>query len=41
LAYNTAIKTFPGVLFANIFHFKPDEFFAATEAEKKEVKVQF
>lgn len=41
LAYNTSIKTFPGSIFANMFGFKPTEFFAATEEEKKEVKVKF
>lgn len=41
LAYNSAIKTFPGMIFANMFNFKEKEFFAATEEEKKEVKVKF
>lgn len=41
LAYNMAIKTFPGVIFANMFRFTGAEFFAATEEEKKEVKVKF
>lgn len=41
LAYNTAIKTVPGVFFANIFHFTEAEFFAASEDEKKEIKVKF
>jgi LemA protein len=41
LAYNTAIKQFPGNIFASMFGFKANEFFAATEAEKKEVKVSF
>lgn len=41
LDYNTKIATFPTSIFAGIFNFKPAEFFAATEAEKKAVKVQF
>lgn len=39
--YNTKIQLFPNVIFANLFGFKPAEFFAATEAEKKAVKVSF
>jgi LemA protein len=41
LDYNTKLQVFPNVLIANMFHFTPAEFFAATEEEKKEVKVQF
>jgi LemA protein len=41
LAFNTAIKKFPGNIFASQFGFKEAEFFAATEEEKKVVKVQF
>lgn len=41
LAYNLAIKTFPGMIFANMFKFTPTEFFAATDEEKKEIKVKF
>ena len=42
LAFNTAIKTFPAVIIANMLGFKEEHhFFAATEAEKREVKVQF
>ncbi|MDP2649409.1 MAG: LemA family protein [bacterium] len=41
LAYNTSIKRFPGSIFANMFGFRPTEFFAATEEEKKEIKVKF
>lgn len=41
LDYNTKLQIFPNVLIANMFHFTPAEFFAATEDEKKEVKVQF
>ena len=41
LDYNTRITVFPSVLIANMFGFKPADFFAATEEERKEVKVQF
>lgn len=41
LDYNTKIATVPTSFFAAIFNFKPAEFFAATEAEKKAVKVSF
>ena len=41
LAYNTSIKQIPGSIFASMFGFLPAEFFAATEEEKKEVKVKF
>lgn len=41
LDYNTKITIFPGMIFANMFGFKPAEFFAASEEEKKEIKVQF
>jgi LemA protein len=41
LAYNTSIKQFPGSIIASIFGFKENEFFVATAAEKKEVKVNF
>jgi LemA protein len=39
--YNTKIQVFPNVLIANMFGFKPADFFAATEEEKKAVKVTF
>lgn len=39
--YNTKIKVFPTVLFANIFSFKPTEFFEIEEKEKAPVKVSF
>ena len=39
--FNTRIKVFPNVLLANSFCFKPADFFAATEAEKADVKVSF
>ncbi|MCX8125734.1 MAG: LemA family protein, partial [Dehalococcoidia bacterium] len=41
LDFNTKIKVFPNVLLANNLGFKPAEFFAATEAEKADVKVSF
>lgn len=39
--YNTSLSVFPGNIFANLFGFKPAEFFGATEEEKKPVKVSF
>ncbi|MBU4016675.1 LemA family protein [Patescibacteria group bacterium] len=41
LDYNTKIQVFPNVLIANIFNFKPTEYFEASEEEKKPVKVSF
>ena len=41
LGYNNKLAIFPNNIFANILGFKPEEFFAATEAEKKEIKVNF
>lgn len=41
LNYNTKLKVFPNVLFAKFLNFKEAEFFAATESEKKEVKINF
>nr|MBI5455589.1 LemA family protein [Candidatus Levybacteria bacterium] len=41
LDYNTKLKVFPNVLFAKLLNFRQAEFFGATEAEKKEVKVNF
>ena len=41
LELNTKVKTFPTNLIANIFGFKEVEFFQATEAERKSVKVSF
>lgn len=41
LDYNTKLKVFPNVLFAKLFNFKDAEFFAASEEEKKSVKVSF
>jgi LemA protein len=39
--YNTKLSIFPTMIFANILQFKPAEFFAATEEEKKPVQVKF
>lgn len=41
LDYNTKIAVFPNMLIANMFRFTPEQFFAATEEEKKAVKVSF
>ena len=41
LNYNTKLQIFPNVIFAKLLNFHPAQFFAATEAEKKEVKVSF
>ncbi len=39
--YNTKLKVFPTILFANMLNFKPMEFFEIEENEKKPVKVKF
>ncbi len=41
LAFNTKIKRFPDMFIARQFGFKEEPFFAASEEEKKNVKVQF
>ena len=41
LDYNTKLKVFPNVFIAGLFNFKEAEFFAASDEEKKEVKVKF
>ncbi|OIP94961.1 hypothetical protein AUK40_06480 [Candidatus Wirthbacteria bacterium CG2_30_54_11] len=41
LSYNTQIQVFPAVIFAGMFGFKAEEFFAAEEAAKEAVKVSF
>ncbi|MBI3985113.1 MAG: LemA family protein [Candidatus Levybacteria bacterium] len=41
LDYNTKLVIFPNVLIAGLLGFKPAEFFAATEQERKAVKVSF
>jgi len=39
--YNTKLLVFPTVIFAQMMHFTPSDFFAASEEEKKSVKVAF
>src|SRR6185369_841959 len=39
--FNTKLTVFPSNIFGNLFHFKPADFFAADEADKKPVKVSF
>lgn len=39
--YNTKLMVFPTNMFGNMLTFKPAEFFAASEDEKKEVEVKF
>ena len=41
MMFNTKIQTFPNSIFANMFNFKQEASFEATEEEKKNVKVQF
>ena len=41
LDYNTKLKVFPNVIFANLLHFTDAEFFGATDEEKQPVKVKF
>ncbi len=41
LDYNTKIQLFPNSIIAGLFNFKPAEFFAASEEDKKPVKVEF
>ncbi len=41
LDYNNSLQMFPTMLIANMFHFMPEEFFKATEEEKKDVEVKF
>jgi LemA protein len=41
LDYNTKIQVFPNVVLAGPLGFKPEEFFAATEEEKKDIEVKF
>lgn len=41
LDYNAKLQVFPNVFFAKILSFKPAEFFAATDEERKAVKVSF
>lgn len=39
--FNTRIELFPNNIFAGMLNFKKEEVFAATEEERKNVKVQF
>ncbi len=41
LEYNTKTQTFPSNMIANVFGFKQEQFFAATEEERKKVEVKF
>jgi LemA protein len=41
LDYNTKIQTFPSMIVAGMFGFKAEDFFEATEEEKKAVAVKF
>lgn len=41
LEYNMKLKTFPTNVIANLFSFKEEEFFVASEEEKKSIKVDF
>lgn len=41
LDYNNSLQVFPNAILANLFAFNLEEFFKATEGEKKEVEVKF
>jgi LemA protein len=41
LEYNTKLQVFPDSIIANLFQFKPADFFKADEKDKEPVKVQF
>lgn len=41
LAYNTKIKLFPSNIVAGIFNYSEEDFFAASEEERKDIKVDF
>lgn len=41
LQYNTQISVFPNFVIARLFNFNAEEFFAASEEERKHVKVSF
>lgn len=41
LDLNNSLETFPSALVGNMFSFKKEEFFKATEEEKKDVEVKF
>jgi len=40
-SYNSTLVNFPGSIIGNMFAFKQEEFFEASEAERKNVKVAF
>ncbi len=40
-SYNSTLVNFPGSVIGNMFGFKSEEFFEATDAERKNVKVSF
>jgi LemA protein len=40
-SYNSTLVNFPGSVIGNMFGFKQEDFFAATEAEKQSVEVKF
>lgn len=41
LSYNAKTETFPSVIFAGMFGFRPEEFFAAEEEAREDVQVSF
>lgn len=41
MEYNTSVAMFPNVIVANTFGFKPEEFYEATEEERKRIQVKF
>lgn len=41
LSYENKRKTFPGNMFASLFHFKAKEYIKIAEAERKAIKVDF
>lgn len=41
LKYKNKIEMFPSSIIAGMFHFEPEPFFEATEAERENVKVKF
>jgi LemA protein len=41
LEFNSKVQLFPGNIIAGMFGFKPADFFAATEEEKKKIDVKF
>lgn len=41
LTYNTKVQVFPSNIIANAFGFTQEEFFEASESDRKEVKVEF